>query len=369
MTIQAMAATATALAGGVMSSMDQAVPREPELDPGGEPKSAVSDDAAAASRISAGPLDYLKSINHVLALVEHKSYAEASRSLGLTQSALTQSILRLERQVGLKLFERGRFGATPTQAGLVLYNHSRRVAADTHGVFSELESIKNGSAGDVAIGIGKSMTWQIVPEAIRSFQSRHPFVCLRAYEGWTHDLFKRLMRGEFDFVVSASFPQQNLSPDLRQDALFSHKLLFVTSIDDPLARQQSVSLRELVDRHWVLPPPGTATGTYLHKLFLDAGLPPPRRFTRTDSIRLLLAMVEGGGAVGLTSSGLIAEGHTAGRVASLAVAELDAEIIACITYRRRRRLSPLAAELASEIRMATIAQKGILSQAPMQAPA
>jgi DNA-binding transcriptional LysR family regulator len=322
-------------------------------------KSALADETDVSTRVGAGPLDYLKNINHVLALVEHKNYAEASRSLGLTQSALTQSILKLERQVGLKLFDRGRFGATPTQAGLLLFNHSKRVAADTRGVFSELESIKAGSAGDVAIGIGKSVTWQIVPDAIRVFQSRRPFVCLRAYEGWTRDLFRRLLQGDFDFVVSASFPQQHLSPDLQQDTLFSHKLLFVTSVDNPLARQETVSLRDLVDRHWVLPPPGGRTGAYLHKLFLDAGLPPPRRFTRTDSIPLLLALVQGGDSIGLTSSGLIADFHTSGRVASLPVRELDAEIVACITYPRRRRMSPLAAELASDIRAATIAHKGL----------
>jgi LysR family transcriptional regulator of gallate degradation len=340
--------------------MDQVISQDSAKDALDALRSALADDHDASLRLAAQPLDFLKNINHVLALVEHKSYAEASRSLGLTQSALTQSILKLERQVGLKLFERGRFGATPTQAGMLLFDHSKRVAADTRSVFSQLESIKNGSAGDIAIGIGKSVTWQIVPEAIRLFQARRPSVCLRAYEGWTRDLFRRLLRGEFDFVVSAAFPQRNLSPELRQDTLFSHKLLFVTSVDHPLARRETLALRDLVDQHWVLPPPGGQTGTFLHKLFLDAGLPPPTRFTRTDSIPLLLALVEGGNSIGLTSSGLIADVHTSGRVAALAVPELDAEIVACITYPRRRRLSDLAMELAADIRSSTIAHKGLL---------
>ncbi len=309
-------------------------------------------DFLAATMFGLHPIAYLRNINNILALVDNKNYAQAAQRLGITQSALTQSILKLEKQLGLKLFERGRFGAMPTNAGKLLYEHSKRVAADTRVVFSELDSIKNGRAGDVSIGIGKSVTWQIVPQAIKRFQARHPNVHIQAYEGWSYDLFHRLQRGDFDFVVSASIPRDDLDPDLRQDYLFSQKVVIIASPDHPLGKRKKVALSELVDCHWVIPPPGTGSGDYIRRVFVNAELSPPNRFTRTDSMPLLMALVQGADTVGFASVGLVADFQTANELVVLPVNEFNAESKAFLTY-RRRRLSPLAADLAKEIKIAT----------------
>ncbi len=309
-------------------------------------------DFLTASMSSLHPAAYLRNINNILALADHKSYAQASQRLGITQSALTQSILKLEKQLGLKLFERGRFGAMPTHAGKLLYEHSKRVAADTRVVLSELDSIKNGRAGDVSIGIGKSVTWQIVPQAIKRFQARHPNVHIQAYEGWSYDLFHRLQGGDFDFVVSASIPRDELDPDLRQDYLFSQKVVIIASPDHPLGKRKKVALSELIDCHWVIPPPGTGSGDYIRRLFVNAELSPPSRFTRTDSMPLLVALVQGADTIGFASVGLMANFQMANDLVVLPVNEVNAESKAFLTY-RRRRLSPLAADLAREIKIAT----------------
>ena len=309
-------------------------------------------DNLAATMFGSHPIAYLRNINNILALVENKNYALAAQRLGITQSALTQSILKLEKQLDMKLFERGRFGAIPTSAGRLLYEHSKRVAADTRVIFSELDSIKNGRAGDVSIGIGKSVTWQIVPQAIKRFQTRHPNVHIQAYEGWSHELFQRLQRGEFDFVVSASIPRDELHPDLRQDFLFSQKVVVIASPDHPLGKRKKVELSELIDCHWIIPPPGTGSGGYIRKLFVNAELPPPSRFTRTDSMPLLLALVQGADTIAFASVGWFADFQVANKLVILPISEFTAESKAFLTY-RRRRLSPLAIDLAKEIRIAT----------------
>lgn len=69
----------------------------------------------------------LRELNQMLAIAAEGSFAQAARRLHISQPALSRSIQEVERKTGLRLFERGRQGATPTDVGQVVLRHAETV--------------------------------------------------------------------------------------------------------------------------------------------------------------------------------------------------------------------------------------------------
>jgi DNA-binding transcriptional LysR family regulator len=291
----------------------------------------------------------IRQATHLIALADHASYARAAESLGITQSALTQSIARFEAELDVRLFDRGRFGATPTEAGLMLLDRARAIVAEERLARAELEAFKSATYGDLRIGVGKSVVQHLMPEALSAFARKRPRIVVTAFEGWSTELYARLLRGELDFVVSAAVPSITIDPELVQELLFIQHEQVVIGQSHPLARKPAPKLADLVDQHWVVPPAGTRRVRLLQGIFQGAGLEAPTRFTRTDSVTMLFEMIRLGAAVGWATIELMTDALREGLVV-LDVPELAADRQATITMRRRSRPSPLALSLMQEVR-------------------
>lgn len=299
----------------------------------------------------------LRQLRYVIAIAEQGNFARAAAGLNVTQSALTQSIARLERELDVRLFDRGRFGATPTEAAHLLMLRGRAMLSEERQVLRDIEALKGAGSGDIVIGVGKSMVNHIVPAAIVRFNRRHPDVVITAHEGWSSELFVRLLRGELDFVVSAAVSQLPVDPELAQEELFIQHEEVVIAADHPLADGRTVGLGDLADLHWIAPPFGNGRVRHLQQVFRDAGLPPPTRFTRTDSIGVLMALIRAKLGVGWATLELVGDYAQHG-LQVLPLPELTEERRACLTFRRRSRMGRLAEQLAGEVRRGVLELRG-----------
>ena len=71
----------------------------------------------------------LRQLRHFMALAEAKHFYEAADNIGVTQSALTQSVSKLESALGLQLFVRSKAGTVLTEHGQKLYDHAKVISA------------------------------------------------------------------------------------------------------------------------------------------------------------------------------------------------------------------------------------------------
>jgi len=299
---------------------------------------------------------------HIISLADHGSYARAAEALGITQSALTQSIARFESEIGVQLFDRGRFGAAPTEAGRLLLTRARAISAENRLAHAELDAFKGATRGDLLIGVGKSVVQHLIPEALARFARMRPNVVVTALEGWSTDLFAQLLRGDLDFVVSAAVPSSAIDPELAQQVLFEQHEVLVVGASHPLAGRRDVALADLVGQLWLAPPAGTGRVRQLQGVFQAAGLPAPVRFMRTDSVTLLFELVRLGVAIGWATVELMAERED-NSIVALNIEELAMTRTASITMRRRTRASPLATVLIEEIKRVAAADLKRLGRA------
>src|SRR4051794_999647 len=102
-------------------------------------------------------------LRHLLALqaiAEHGSFGRAARSLGYTQSAISQQVAALERAVGEKLIERpgGPRPVSLTEAGQLLLRHAEAIVARMKAAQADLAAFSEGAAGPLRTGPHQSVS-------------------------------------------------------------------------------------------------------------------------------------------------------------------------------------------------------------------
>jgi DNA-binding transcriptional LysR family regulator len=147
-------------------------------------------------------------LRHFLALeavARTGSFGRAAVDLGYTQSAVSQQIAMLERQVGQKLVERpgGPKPVSLTEAGRLLLTHAEAIAARVAAAQADLAALGDGEAGTLRVGVFQSVGQRILPELMRRFMSQWPMVEITLTESANdRELLAAVERGDLDLTFS-----------------------------------------------------------------------------------------------------------------------------------------------------------------------
>jgi DNA-binding transcriptional LysR family regulator len=231
----------------------------------------------------------LQQLRYFVAVIENKTMHAASRSLGLSQPALTRSIQDLERRMKVSLFERDARGVHPTDAGLDLLHHAKSVLRACADAKEDTIRVDRSRSGDVRFGVGGNFVSYLIPSAIRDVSERFPDLRLRVSEDHHESLVERLHQGKFDFVFG-SFPGAKLRDGLIFEPLLNIQGNPYVRTEHPLARRRKVVLRDLLTEKWALIDQQHAR-VHLEQTFREQGLEPPSVFLRTNSVTFIKSLV------------------------------------------------------------------------------
>jgi len=134
------------------------------------------------------------------AVVAYRSMGKAAAAVDVTQPAVSQQMLRLERVVGQKLFTRGRNGIVLTVYGELLVKHANRMLDLNDEIL--LSFRKNRPENPVALGMTNGIAMAALAPSLRRFQNLQPHSELRVLTGPPHKLEALLMRGELHLGVA-----------------------------------------------------------------------------------------------------------------------------------------------------------------------
>ena len=199
-------------------------------------------------------MDY-KKIELFLAAARHANMTLAAEELGLSQPALSKGIKALEKDLGVQLLERGRFGVEPTSFGSALMHHAQVMEAEMRNAREEIEALKGAQTGHVLLGCGPTEANRLLPLALNEFSKVHPHLKCTVLYGLNESLMPMLKNGELDFTLS-SIPSQLVHPDLIQESLFTERASVVCGAHHPLLHGQEIDARMLMSYPWILPRKG-----------------------------------------------------------------------------------------------------------------
>ena len=215
------------------------------------------------------------------------SFSAAAEALSYTQSAVSQSIGRLEAETGAPLVVRGRRGVTPTPAGIALVSHAERIFEQVREAEAEIAAVMGVRTGRLRVGSFRSGGATLMPPAVARFRRAHPDVVLTLEDGEPEEIVPRLRAGELDLALLYEFPgarprRRRLGAGLRSVRLLEDPIRVALPVEHPLASRQELVLTDLRDEPWVQTPAQTPYARHVVATCLAAGFEPTVAFESDD---------------------------------------------------------------------------------------
>ena len=256
----------------------------------------------------------------------------------------------MERKTGLRLFERGRGGATPTDAGRMLLRHAETVTATAWDLQRELGLIRGLDTGGLRIGTGVFPPELFLGQALADLARHGRGICLRMVAGSAPDLLTLLRKRELDLLV-ADPAWLEKSTDVRVAEMSSHNAYLVVRAGHPLLEHPDLTLEQAAEYPLVTSPtvpPRVArlstqgqSGHARMQALLGRWLPT----IYTDSITIMKDTVRSSDAVTILSLYMIRHELDRGELKVLSISLPWVTTGFAFMYLSHRTLSPLAEAL------------------------
>ena len=232
-------------------------------------------------------------------LARRGTIAEVARTVGYTPSAVSQSLSRLEQEVGVALLERDGRRVPLTTAAHALVARADRAVAELDAAAAELAAEAGTVGGRVAIGVFPSAAVALVIPSVTEAARRHPELRCAVHEHEPEEAISRLRAGELDLVVSEH--NDDIAPPLTGGLetypLLSEPLLLVLPGAGD-ATPQPIDLAGLSEADWVTGLPGSQYASALERAAAAAGFA-ARVAHRADEAFVVQSLVAAGLGVAL----------------------------------------------------------------------
>jgi DNA-binding transcriptional LysR family regulator len=182
-----------------------------------------------------------------------QSFSAAASELSLTQSAVSQQVAALEKQLGVALLDRGPPIALTTP-GRMLVERTTDALAHLSAAEAEIVTFRGLKTGRLRIAAFASASSGIMPEALRRFHAHHPDVQVSLHQMEPRAGLEALRRGEIDVAVTNHYnvgAEQGSVLALRRQYLFDEDVLVALPAGHRLAGEDRVWLRDLASDLWI----------------------------------------------------------------------------------------------------------------------
>ncbi|HEX7932889.1 MAG TPA: LysR family transcriptional regulator [Paraburkholderia sp.] len=170
------------------------------------------------------------------------SLTSATDKLGLTVSALSRHIAKLEGDVGVPLFERHARGMVLSHAGRLLYRHAQRALTDAQAVFDEIQGDERRRARTLTIACTEGFAFDFLPVSLGAFCAKHPDIAIQLEVVPSERASQMLLSGEASFSLAFTFkPEPGVAVQFTQRA----PVMALMHDDHPLASRAKVALKDL----------------------------------------------------------------------------------------------------------------------------
>lgn len=192
----------------------------------------------------------VRRLSVLCAVADHPSLSAAADFLSYTPSAVSQSIVALERQLGVRLLIRGPRGVVLTATGRTLVDHARPILAGLKDAEDSVAALSEMSLGTLNLGSFATAGATILPRAIAAFREHHPEVVITLSQADPEDSMTRLRAGELDLVITAD-AREGVHGNVEVVRLMVDPLCAVLPGGHPLAGRDDLRLEELAAETWV----------------------------------------------------------------------------------------------------------------------
>ncbi len=186
----------------------------------------------------------LRHLRYFIAVASNLNFSEASRRLHVAQPAISQSILDLENELGVKLLSRNSRSVELTAAGNAFFAEAQGVMLRADGARMAAQRASRGELGCLRIGFLPCAAGPFIPALVRSYRKEFPNVEVQLHDMNTERQLKAFEDGEIDIGFSRPFPRER-SKEFATEVVYEDRLEIVLPSGHALAKKSVVDLKDV----------------------------------------------------------------------------------------------------------------------------
>ncbi|SDD35445.1 DNA-binding transcriptional regulator, LysR family [Terribacillus halophilus] len=208
-------------------------------------------------------------------LAREQHVTRAAQLLSITQPALSRSINRLESQIGTPLFDRQGRTIKLNKYGELLLKRVDLILKEFEEGKNEIQSLLDPDKGEISLGFLHTLGTTIVPNIIGAFKEKYPQVRFHLKQNHSNWLLDNLQSGDLDLCLLSSFPMES---NIAWTPLWQEELFLFFPKNHPLAKKESITLKEVADEPFILMEEGYALRVTIDSIFEQVGIRPKIMF-------------------------------------------------------------------------------------------
>lgn len=251
-----------------------------------------------------------------LAVVDHGSFSEAGRVLGVSQPAVTMQIQALEADVGATLLDRAYRKVDLTEAGRTLLPYARQVIDEIEEARTALDQLSGIVSGRLSVGASTTPGQYVLPRVLGGFLREYPEVgvSLRVHD--TTEVIAGVESGEADLGMTGA---EVHGARVHYERLGSDDLLMICPAGHRFASRSNVTFAQLTDKPFIVREEGSGTRMAAEDVIRHAGVDPGelKVVMELGTNEAIVSAVEGGMGIGVVSAQVAAKAIELGTVATI----------------------------------------------------
>lgn len=240
----------------------------------------------------------LSQLRYVLAVAEAGNFTRAATRSNIAQPSLSQQIIKLERELGQKLFHRLGRKTVLTEAGVAFVERARRILFEVEDATKELGDSPTFERR-ITVGAIPTLAPYLLPTLIARSRRRHPNLQVNIREDFKSTLIREMLEGELDLALVA-LPVEESS--IQVEVLWKERLLLVVAKDHALASKQRVTAADLAQETFVLLGSSSSLAAQVRRFCGDHHIE-PRIGSRCAQVATVKALVATGAGISILPAG------------------------------------------------------------------
>jgi DNA-binding transcriptional LysR family regulator len=288
----------------------------------------------------------LLQLEHFLAVVEERTFTRAAERVSRTQPAVSQSIKKLEEEVGAPLFARDVHDVSLTEAGKLLAEYARRMVRARDEAMRQIGALRDLKFGTLNIAAHESAAVYLLPAPLHAYLSRFPDIKVGIYRSRLSEIPRQVMDREVHVGFVKDAPAFH---ELKSVEVHADEMVLIASPRHPLVKRSAVQVRDLGTENFVLHHLCSSTEQMIMKLF-KAHNTPCRVVAELWSFENIKSFVQAEVGMAIVPRITVAQEVRNGTLAIVPLRELAVPRRTLMIYREQGYLSDSARELIKIVR-------------------
>jgi DNA-binding transcriptional LysR family regulator len=256
-----------------------------------------------------------KLLRTFVTIVDMRNFTRAGRRLGLSQSAISQQISGLEKELGVQLLVRSGGGARPTAAGEMLLQYARQILSRVDEAQRVLTDYDSAPGGVLRIGAGGAACHYLLPPVLAQFHGEFPQIELHVHSGHSALTMERLLNGDLDAGI-VTLPVSHAK--LRVTEIGRDELLAIAAPAHAWNERRRIQPTDFAGQPLLIYERRSQTFRLIERMLLEAGVF-PRVVMEMDHLEAVIEMVRVGLGVAIVPRWTVREEIGRGELIGLSI--------------------------------------------------